>query len=419
MKRKSNSYLKSITTLMSGSIVAQLFTLICTPVLTRVCSAETLGVYSLVTGAVTIFGMVMSLRYDLCIVTEYDDSKVFPLIKLSVYICLGISVVVFVGYTVYFRMVDLSEDYILLAALTSLLCLMLGIINVLTAYNNRLKQYKLITNTYIARTAGQNICNIIAGFLSMGAVGLSCSQVLGYALGIRGQLKPLLEHKVKLRNVTAQEIKQAASENRKQALISAPAALANGLSYSLINYFIEALFSAATVGYYSISYRILGLPITIISGNVSRVFMEKASREYQSCGNFEKTYKTTLGLLSLIAVPIGAAMIALAPWACELLFGEGWAVAGTYIRLLTPMFMLRFIAGGVNCSAIIVGKQQYDFIIQVILTVSVVCAFISASATGLRIESFLTMINVVFSIVYIIYISLFWKCAKRGQENGV
>lgn len=411
-KGKNSSYLKAITTLMSGSIVAQIFTLICSPILTRICSAEIMGVYSLVTGAVTMFGMVMSLRYELCIVYEPEEKNVYPLIKLSVFLCAGLSVLITIGYLIYFHAIDVEENFVVLAVITGLLVFLMGLINIVTAYNNRQRDYKLINKTYVTRIFSQNICNLIAGSLGLGAAGLSFSQLLGYLAGVRGQAKPMLQHWKEIVGATAAEMKAVAVSNKRQAVISAPATLGNGLSYSLISYFIEALFTTANVGYYSISYRLLGLPITIISTNVSRVFLEKASREYQEVGNFKSTYKSTVGMLSVMAIPIGAALMLLGPWACELVFGDGWGVAGEYIRLLTPMFMLRFVAGGVNCAAIIVNKQQYDFLIQMLLTVSVVVVFILSSVLKWEIEMFLFVLNAAFSVIYVAYLLIFWHCAK-------
>lgn len=413
-----SSYLKAITTLVSGSVIAQVFTLICSPILTRICSPEDLGIYSLVTGAVTMFGTIMSLRYEICIVSEPEEEKVWPLIKLSALLCIALSIIIACGYLIYFYLIDINAHFILLALATGLLVLLMGFINIVTAFNNRQQDYKLITKTYVVRVFCQNVCNLIASFIGTGAVGLSFSQFIGYVAGVRGQVKPMLKHKDRILHASSKEIKAVACDNRKQALVSAPATLANGLSYSLINYFIEALFTTTVVGYYSISYRILGLPATIISTNVSRVFLEKASREHQEKGHFKKSYLYTVAILAAIGVPIGAVMILAAPKLCELVFGHGWGVAGVYIRLLTPMFILRFIAGGVNCAAIIVNKQQYDFFIQTLLTIAVVGLFIYASANSLSIETFLIWINLAFSVIYIAYLLLFWRCACMKAKNG-
>lgn len=412
MKIKSD-YIKSITTLVSGSMLAQVVTIICAPIITRIFSPEDLGVYALVAGAVAIFGAVAALRFDLCIVSSNDEGKVFPLIKLSFYITCIVTIFIIAGYSFYFQTLKSDYNPFLLAIIAGLLVWQMGIINIATAFNNRYKDYKLITKTYIQRVSSQNICNLFAGFLSLNAIGLCFSHIIGYSVGIRGQVKPIVRERNKLRLVTNNEMKSVFTKYRKQATLSTPATLANGLSYSLITYFIEALFSTALVGYYSISYRVLGLPISVVSANISRVFLERASREYDENGNFAETYKSTMKISICIGICIGAALFFLAPWACEIFFGKGWGIAGIYIKILTPMFVLRFMAGGINSSAIIVNKQHIDFIIQGLLTVSVIIIFVIAKIMGLKIEAFLMIINIVFSFIYIVYIYLFWLCANN------
>lgn len=411
MKIKENKYIKSIATLVSGSMIVQIVTILCSPLMTRLFTPSSLGVYSLVTSVLTLFGAVMSLRYEICIVSEPDEKKVYSLVKLSFIICFIMSLIIFAGYTIYFKAINTEDNAAVLAAITAVLACLFGAVNILTAYNNRQKDYKLITKTYVQRVLSQNILNIASGFLGFGAIGLSASHTIGYMAGVRGQLKPLLKKKEEIRAVSSDEVKEVFDENINQAVLSSPATFANGLSYSLINYFIEALFTTEMVGYYSISYRILGLPITIVSANISKVFLERASSEYKEKNNFRSTFKTTFLISLVMGLLMGAALILFAPWACELFFGDGWGIAGVYIRILTPMYVLRFIAGGINNSAVIVQKQHIDLIIQLLLTATIVSAFIISKIYMFDIETFLEIINIGFCILYAVYIFLFWRCS--------
>lgn len=82
------------------------------------------------------------------------------------------------------------------------------------------------------------------------------------------------------------------------------------------------------------------------------------------------------------------------------------------------MFIMRFIAGGVNGAAIIVNKQQYDLIIQLLLTGSLVAVFIISMIFQFQVEIFLTILNAVFCVIYLVYIYLFWLCAKGNKQES-
>ena len=114
----------------------------------------------------------------------------------------------------------------------------------------------------------------------------------------------------------------------------------------------------------------LGLPLSIISVNVSKAFFEKASREYDKTGQFCKTYLQSSLLLLAVAVPMTVLLILLAPWAFELCFGEGWGTAGRYVQVLAPMFGIRLIVGSLTPTMTISKKQGLELILQCLFVYS-------------------------------------------------
>ena len=409
-------YFKSLATLVSGSALAQLITIVVAPVTTRLFSPTELGVYTLVVSAVNMFGMVLSLRYDIAIVYEEDEHDVYALVLLSCLICLAMSFFVAVGYWLFFTFVsgiDYSAFYA--SVFIFFLCLSFGIVNVLNAYNNRLKEYRLMTKANVRRTVFQNGLVVLTGLAKMGETGLLLAQTIGYCAGLRSQSKSLMKSIAKIKRVSRSDVRAVGVKHRRQALFSAPASLANGFSYTVISYFIEYLYSAFTVGLYSISVRVLGLPMGIVSTNVSRLFMQEAASEKAKTGCFRGSYKKTFIMLCAISIPLGLVLIMFSPPLFGFIFGSEWYEAGIYVQILTPMFMLRFIAGGLSGATMISGKQSIDLLVQIALVLSVSVSFIFAMFLKLNIDILLLMINVTTSTIYVMYIAFFWRCshAKR------
>ena len=77
--KPDNKYLKSLAVLFSGSLIAQGITILFAPVMTRVFSAENLGIYTYLLSIATMFMPIINLRYDMSIVSVKED-EVFPLI---------------------------------------------------------------------------------------------------------------------------------------------------------------------------------------------------------------------------------------------------------------------------------------------------------------------------------------------------
>ncbi len=412
-KRTASPFVKSMATLVSGSAIAQIITIVVSPLTTRLFGAEELGVYTLVISSVSMFGAVLSLRYDMAIVYEDDDNNIFPLVVLSTVIAGLLSLVVAVAYYFYFMYFSGSGYSPLLASVfTFIQCFLFGLINVLNSYNNRCKEYGTMSAANVERTLAQNIGIVVAGILGLGSTGLVATQSVGYLFGLRRQAISLRDEISELKSVKRADLHRVARKHKAQAIWSAPAAFANGFSYSIINYLLELMFSATTVGYYSISVRMLGLPTNVIAANISRVFVERAAEDRRRDGDFRNIFLKTLGAMLLCAVPLAVLLMVFAPPLFEIVFGAGWDVAGEYVRILTPMYVLRFITASLNSSAMVAGKQQYDFVIQLLMVVCVLGAFGTASALSLGVEDLLQLINLLLCAVYVAYILLFWKCAK-------
>ena len=138
-----STFFRSIFVLMTGSVVAAAIRAVATPVLTRLYSQEAMGAYSYLISISSIFMGVVNCRYDISIVTDSEEKHVFPLIKLSLLIGLTVTVIsslVFTGIFIY----NGKPFYWPILFFFNLLAY--SIVNVLTAYNNRNKEYKVISS---------------------------------------------------------------------------------------------------------------------------------------------------------------------------------------------------------------------------------------------------------------------------------
>ncbi len=414
---KKNSFLKNIALLASGSVLAQGIAVICSPILTRLYTAEEIGIYSYIIAMVSTFTAVMNGRYDMAIVTENEEKDIFPVIKLSLLIGFAVSVVATIGFGLYFWLAKPEYSaYRYAIILFFLLVIANSVINVLNSYNNRKKEYKLMTSVYVVRTGCQNIGGVLLGFIKMGVLGLLLPYTVGQYLGLKRQAKTLVPSFKEIWKSDYDSLKRVAKKHIKLPIYSVPAMFANSFSYTSVTIFMESLFDMSVVGYYSLSTRILGLPLSLVSGNVSKVFLKESSDEYSKVKSFTSTYKKTFLLLALMAVPLGVCMYIFAPWACRVFFGEAWVVAGKYIRLLTPYYMLRFIGTALSPGLLVCQKQKQELLVQILLVITSLISYVVTLMTTRTVEMFLWSICISKSIVYIVLILLVWKNATGEKE---
>lgn len=412
-----NPFFKNIAILATGSIVAQMITVIGAPFITRLFSPEDIGIYTYILAVSHLFMSIINGRYDMSIVSEKEEKNVYPLIKLSLIFALMMSVVISIIYGIYsYFFVDYSS-YLYTAVFLFILLLSYGIINVLTSFNNRNKEYKLISSVYVLRTSCQNLGAIILGLFKIGMLGLLIPYTIGQFLGISRQAKSLKPHFHDIQKVTREELMKVMRLHYKQPLLSAPAQFANSFSYSSITIFIGSLFNMAVVGYYSISVRLLGLPLSVISGNVSKVFYEEASREYDLTGGFYNAFRKTALFQFVLAIPIVLSMIFFAPPVFNFVFGEGWRTAGVYVTILAPMFGFRFIVTTLTPALLVAKKQSYELALQLLFIIASVVSFVITKEFSLSVETFLLLISSLYSIVYISFFVIMLRISRGKSEK--
>ena len=405
-------FFHSVIVLMTGSMLAALIRAVATPVLTRLYSQEAMGAYVYLISISSIFMGVVNARYDVPIVTDGKGEHVYPLIKLS----LLVGVVVTSIATLVFTFVSVHNKYpFYWPFLFFFNVIAYSIVNVLTAYNNRSKEYKVISSVSVIRRGIQYGLAILLGLVSPYSICLLIPYVIGEYAGISRQLKPLRPHLREVFSVDSNQLKEMAKLHWKQTFFSTPALLANSLSYSLITVFIGILYGLSTVGLYSISMTLLGVPLGLIGGNVAKVFMQKASVEYANNGNYSHTFNRTFAFLAVIAVPMALILILFGEPLCSFIFGKQWAVSGVFIKILAPMFAVRFVTSALSPAFTIVKKQQLDLVLQLAFLASNLVSFFIAKSLGYGPNGFLTLISILFTISYSIYLFYIYYLGRKAN----
>jgi len=413
----NSSFFRSIATLMSGTLIAQAISVIISPLMTRLYTEEQIGEYTLILTAVSMFGSVICGRYDMSIVGEKDDKDVYAIVKLSLIITIALSAIVSVGYTIYFLVSDsLNLSALEIFGWTFIFLLLTGVGHVLYSYNNRDREYKLMSSVQVTKEVGKATTLTGFGLLSFGTLGLLLSYLVSGFVGIGRQAKKLICNFSALTAVSRKDMIAVAKKHRRQPLYSVPAGFANSFAYSVINIFVERLFGTVTLAYYSMSFRMLGIPLSLVSVNTSKAYYEKAAREYDQTGKFNSTFIQTSLFLLAIAIPMVILLMLFAPLAFELFFGEGWGKSGEYVRYLAPMFGIRLIVGALTPTMIICNKQKNELIIQVLFIVSTIIAYL-IGINNKSMQEFAIIISILFSLIYIVFYIYMYKLSLRRKNK--
>lgn len=411
---RNSSYLKGIVFLFSGSIISQVITFLFTSITSRLFSPEQMGGYTLILSVVNMFGAIVCARYDMVIISSKDDKEVYSLISLSAILGFVSSIIISLGFYIYiFFDIELKSVIGKSILLIFPILLVYSFTNILNAYNNRNAEYGIISQVNVIRVTVQGLLQTLSGFMGYSSLSLVVSYLLSNIVGLKRQAKSLIKHIDEIKLVTKSDIIRTLKKYKNQPIYSVPAIFFNSASYSILPFFINSMFDAREVGLYSMSFRLLGVPLALISTNFSRVFFQKASEHYNINKNFRSIFIKTALFLSVIALPM---VIILIVWSKEIIvivFGSEWLDASLYIRILAPMFGIRLIVSALSVSLIIMDKQKYDMIFQSLFFFATIIIYLVSKIFSFDLVSFILLISIFFSINYLIYAYICYYFSKN------
>ncbi|MGN9119674.1 lipopolysaccharide biosynthesis protein [Turicibacter bilis] len=404
----------AISKLATGAIVAQVISLIASPISTRIFSSQELGVYTLILTVISLFGPIICLRYDVAIVAANNEKECKSLMILSLFISIISTMVVFIGYKSYLRHTpEIIESIGNFAFLVIPLLFITGLTNILNSYNNKKAQYSLMGYVQVLRSFSQNIIMIISGIFNLGAIGLLISQIIGSFVGIKKQSQEIINNLKEYSEITFNDLKFVAKKYNKQIFFSTPSIFIGSANYSFLNFIISDLFGIGIFGYYSLTYRIMGLPLSIIGINISKVFFQKAMEEKKTNREYNNIFRKISVMLIIISACMVIGIHLLGPWLFEFVFGDEWRIAGEYAKILAPMFGIRLIVSSLSPVFLISDKQHIELLLQFMFIVSLFILYYLGKVMLINELIYLNIINIVYSIIYILFYCYMYALSKK------
>lgn len=399
--------LKNIAVLSSGVFIAQAIGIAVQPIATRLYTVEMFGQIALISSIVTMFSSLTTLKYDQSIIVAKTEKEANVLTALSIYIGLLTTAIFSVGLIIYnFFYPNTFLELGLWIYITIPLVLITALDQVASKYNNRHEHYKLMASVSMLRSIISGIVKIVLGLLQSGFLGLALSSLVASSFGIKRHYKYILKNINEIKEVKKSELILAAKKYKNQPLFSAPGFFVNTYSYSVLPIFITLLYGVKETGFFSQTMLILGLPLSLVSVSVGHVFFKNASQERNEQGNFHSSFKNTTRLLILISIIPFTVLWLWAEPLFSFAFGTEWVRSGTFVKLLIPMYFVRFTVTALTEALIIAEKQKLKLFIQCIFVFLASITFVVSKYLGLSIEQFLLIINYsyLFNYLFIFFV---------------
>jgi len=378
-----NSIIRALAIVAGGTAISQVLVMVSSPVLTRLYSPASFGVFTLYLSISQIILTVISFRYELAISlpkSNEDGGKILIFaIVLVILNAFGIGLLIYFGGDLLITSLNLQslEPYLWLLPFALLGA---GLYQALTFWAIRRKAYGIIARTTFAKTLTTLLGQIIAGLLGWSPQGLILGDFVGRFVGC-GSLGKLSfdDNKEQMKSFSISTIYQQASAYRDFALFSTPATLVDRLALYLPSILLGFFFTPQVVGWFGLGQQVVGIPIAFVGQAVTQVYMGEASvflREAPE--NLKGLYfKFSRNLFLLSILPI--LLLALTgPWLLGWFFGKDWVTAGSFIQVLAPMYIVQIVVSPLSQTLNLVGKQSWQLgweIAQLVFKVG--CMFVA------------------------------------------
>lgn len=402
MFKVKSSFARNILILLTGSSIAQAIPIAITPILTRLYTPNDFGVLAIFVALTTILGSIVSGRYELAIILPEDDDEALNVAAVGFLITTIISIVTLFFVLIFNNQISLllgNVDIKYWLYLVPFSIFFIGCFNVLNYFNTRMKLYRNIAVANVNKSIVLSSIQVSVGFLHKGAAGLIIGQFLSLVMSNYKLLRSILGKHNIVGAVNVNDMKRAAIKYQNFPKYSTGAILANTLSYQLLGILISSFYSLATLGFYSLVQRVMGMPSSLIGTAVSQVYFNQANAQKNELGHCNDIFKNVVKKLSLISFLIFIPAYFFIKPIFIFVFGEKWGVAGEYAQILIPFFAVRFVVAVVTITNSIFEKQKISLVWQIFLLIISMLSIFSAKyfdwgfTLFLKVWVFLMVIN--------------------------
>lgn len=343
------SFVRNVFIMASGTAMAQVISMLLAPIITRLYGPEAYGMMGTFMAIIGIFTPIAALTYPIAIVLPKNNEDAKGLVRLSLLITIGITVLSFLiiiflhDFIVNLFQLEEVASFLLLIPLAILFG---GFLQVVEQWLIRTKQFRVSAQTAVSQSILINGGKAGIGFFYPKASILIFLTAI--ADGVRACLMLFFSRKSENRlslNIFNKSVslKKLSSEHKDFPLFRAPQVFLNAASQSLPVLMLTSLFGPAAAGFYSISRTVLSVPSTLIGKSVGDVFYPRISEAANHGENLTNLIrKATLSLAAVGVVPY-ALVVLFGPWLFSLVFGVDWYTAGQYARWVALWIFFMFI----------------------------------------------------------------------------
>ena len=374
---KNSDFIKSLTVLLTGTLIAQFIGYALAPVISRQFSPTEMGEFGMFQRWVVLLATIATARYEFSLPLPKRDEHSFQLYRLALFstmVTLGITLV---GFLIYGLYIEKAVGFALWALVLVFSTAALVFFNLGTNWAIRHKEFKRISFSKMTNSLSLNISRVLSGFFHMGKWGLFLSFLLSLLVGAAHFLKDFFHwNKKPTTSLSKKKMMSLARTYKDFPLINLPHALSDNLREVLVALLIIEVFSEQIFGSFDHTFRMLRLPVMIIGTSISQILFNRiSSYRLEKKMIMPIVVKVFLSLSVLSLIPFSIVYFYGQPL-FVFVFGEQWQESGRLSEIMAPWLMLNFVSSPLTIIPLVLEQQKKFFFIGISASIFQVLGFL-------------------------------------------
>lgn len=372
----ASEFLKSISVLFSGNVIANAISFISLPILSRVYTQADFGDYQIVTSTAALIVVCTTFGLTSAIMAPRDDTESKKILTTAYFIQSSfISAFLLILLVLYlkrgYQLYEFSGNYFLSILLLFFYLLAYSLFSLLLVLTNRLKLNRVLFSNSLISSLSLLLLTVPFGLLGLRGVGFIIGATCSYLIADMQMIihtHPFVY--IKLRASS----KEIFSKYRDFVIYQFPANILGTFTNQLPNQLFSRLFGNARLGGYAMCDRLLGVPMGLIGSPIGTVYFRQASiyvKEQKDLSLF--TYRLITRILWISIVPVLLAILFAKP-ICVFFLGSEWSEVGDIISLLIVPYVFIFCTSCVSYCLVVLNKQKINLLITIV-QLSLIAAF--------------------------------------------
>jgi O-antigen/teichoic acid export membrane protein len=364
----ASHFARNVTTLTFGTTFAQGIAIASTPILSRLYSPEEFGSLAVFLAVSGIVATTITLRYETAILLPKDNNEATVLVLLSG--ALTILLGVLIGIVAWLLPesakavlgVSILSEWLLLAVLCGIST---ALISVGSSWYNRQRDYKKISWLRIIQSGILALGGILLGLWGFSS-GLILAQIVA---GLTVSILVIFNLRALRAHGSSYLFCKVANQYQSTPKYLLPTAFLDVVTMQLPVILITRWFGSEAAGQFSMAWKILALPLTLVGSAVGQVFIQRFAEVWPDAKAAKRLLLQTWKALALVGLLPTAFIMLFGERLFSIIFGDVWSEAGRIATVIAPMLFAMLISSPTSGTFLVLGLQKYSLIFGIFVLI--------------------------------------------------